>query len=317
MSLAFVFPGQGSQSVGMLAPLAQRYPVVQQTFAHASDVLGFDLWQLTQQGPIDKLNETQNTQPALLVAGVAIWNVWNEKIKQNPIYQPVMMAGHSLGEYTALVCAGAIKFQDAIELVAKRGEFMQQAVPSGQGAMAAILGLSDEAVKSSCADAAQGDVVSAVNFNAPGQVVIAGSFIAVERAIELTQQAGAKRAIKLAVSVPSHCSLMESAAVKLAEQLEQIEIKIPSIPVLNNVDVASETDSVNIRNALKRQLCNPVRWAETIRYMHTHHVANLVECGPGKVLVGLNKRIEKSMTALPVFSPQSLDDAIAKLAHSA
>jgi len=315
MSLAFVFPGQGSQSIEMLAPLAEVYPIVQQTFAHASDVLGFDLWQLVQQGPIDKLNDTQNTQPALLTAGVAIWNVWHEKLKDNPVYQPVLMAGHSLGEYTALVCAGAIDFRDAVELVAKRGEFMQQAVPAGNGAMAALLGLSDEAVRSSCADAAQGEVVSAVNFNAPGQVVIAGATAAVDRAIVLAQQAGAKRAIKLSVSVPSHCQLMEPASEKLSVLLEQVDIKAPMIPVINNVNVAIETDAASIRDALKRQLCNPVRWVETIRNMYENNITCLIECGPGKVLVGLNKRIEKSMTALPVFSPQTLDDAIDKLAH--
>jgi len=315
MSLAFVFPGQGSQSIEMLAPLAEVYPIVQQTFAHASDVLGFDLWQLVQQGPADKLNDTQNTQPALLAAGVAIWNVWNERVKGVPDYMPTLMAGHSLGEYTALVCAGAIEFRDAIGLVARRGEFMQQAVPPGEGAMAALLGLGDDAVRSSCLDAAQGEVVSAVNFNAPGQVVIAGTAAAVDRAITLAQQAGAKRAIKLAVSVPSHCRLMEKAADRLSALLEQIDIKSPAIPVINNVNVSIETDAPSIRGALKQQLCNPVRWVETIRNMHENNITRIVECGPGKVLVGLNKRIEKSMLALPVFSPQTLDDAIEKLAQ--
>ncbi|WP_455206318.1 ACP S-malonyltransferase [Kaarinaea lacus] len=307
MSLGFIFPGQGSQSMGMLASLADVYPVVQQTFATASEVLGFDLWQMVQLGPEAKLNETQNTQPALLCASVAIWRVWNEKQGA----QPGIMAGHSLGEYSALVCSGAIRFEDAVTLVAKRGAYMQEAVPAGEGAMAAILGLSDEQVKSACDDAAQGEVVSAVNFNAPGQVVIAGNAAAVDRAIELCKEAGAKRAVKLAVSAPSHCQLMEPAAERLMEQLQSIDIQAPTIPVLNNVDVASEVNPDKIRYALKRQLCNPVRWVETIQKMHGNGIDRLIECGPGKVLVGLNKRIEKSMIALPIFSPETIEEALA------
>jgi [acyl-carrier-protein] S-malonyltransferase len=307
MSLGFIFPGQGSQSLGMLAALAEAYPVVQETFTAASDVLGFDLWQLVQHGPEEKLNETQNTQPALLTASVATWRVWNDKQGA----QPTVMAGHSLGEYSALVCAGAIKFEDAVSLVAKRGEYMQQAVPAGEGAMAAILGLSDEQVKSACNDAAQGEVVSAVNFNAPGQVVIAGKATAVDRAIELCKEAGAKRAVKLAVSAPSHCELMVPAAERLMEELHSIEIHSPAIPVLNNVDVITEADPDKIRDALKRQLCNPVRWVETIQTMHADGIDRLIECGPGKVLVGLNKRIEKTMVALPIFSPETIDEALA------
>ena len=307
MSLGFIFPGQGSQSMGMLAALAGAYPVVQETFTTASDVLGFDLWQLVQNGPEDKLNETQNTQPALLSASVATWRVWKEKQGM----QPALMAGHSLGEYSALVCAGAIKFEDAVSLVAKRGEYMQQAVPAGEGAMAAILGLSDEQVKSACHDAAQGEVVSAVNFNAPGQVVIAGKASAVDRATELCKEAGAKRAIKLAVSAPSHCELMVPAAERLMEQLRSIDIQSPAIPVMNNVDVKTEIDPDKIRDALKRQLCNPVRWVETIQTMHVDGVDRLIECGPGKVLVGLNKRIEKAMVALPIFSPETIEEALA------
>ena len=239
MSTGFIFPGQGSQSIGMLASLAEAYPVVQQTFTSASDVLGYDLWQLVQNGPEEKLNETQITQPALLTASVATWKVWNEKQGSTP----AIMAGHSLGEYSALVCAGAIAFEDAVLLVARRGEYMQKAVPVGEGAMAAILGLTDEQVKNACSDAAQNEVVSAVNFNAPGQVVIAGSAGAVDRAIDLCKGAGAKRALKLAVSAPSHCSLMEPAAVQLMDQLQSINIQSPSIPVVNNVDVTTETDS--------------------------------------------------------------------------
>lgn len=305
MALGFVFPGQGSQSLGMLAELADKFPIVQQTFAVASDVLGYDLWQLVQQGPEDKLNETQNTQPALLTSSVAIWRVWNEKQGE----QPTIMAGHSLGEYSALVCGGAIQLEDAITLVAKRGEYMQEAVPAGEGSMAAILGLSDEQVKSACNDAAQGDVVAAVNFNAPGQVVIAGSSAAVERAMALCKEAGAKRALKLAVSAPSHCQLMAPAADRLKERLAKVAISAPSIPVINNVDVSMESDADKIRDALVRQLCNPVRWVETIEAMADEGVDRLIECGPGKVLVGLNKRINKEMTVLPVFSPETIEQA--------
>lgn len=306
MALGFVFPGQGSQSLGMLSELAEAFPVVQQTFAMASDALGYDLWQLVQQGPEEKLNETQHTQPALLTSSVAIWRVWNEKQGE----QPSIMAGHSLGEYSALVCAGAIKLEDAITLVAKRGEYMQQAVPAGRGSMAAILGLSDDQVKSACNDAAQGEVVAAVNFNSPGQVVIAGDTAAVERAMELCKEAGAKRALKLAVSAPSHCQLMEPAAERLMERLEKINITTPAIPVINNVDVSVETSADKIRDALRRQLCNPVRWVETVEAMAGKGVDRLIECGPGKVLVGLNKRIVKDMVALPIFSPETIDQAI-------
>lgn len=306
MALGFIFPGQGSQATGMLAELAAAYPVVQQTFATASEVLGYDLWALVQDGPEDKLNETRNTQPALLTAGVAVWRVWNEKQGDCP----TVMAGHSLGEYSALVCAGALQFEDAIKLVSLRGQYMQEAVPVGQGAMAAILGLSDAQVKSACHDAARADVVNAVNFNAPGQVVIAGNTAAVDRAIELCKEAGAKRAVKLPVSAPSHCVLMAPAADRLMKQLQNIDINAPQIPVINNVDVAVENDAETIRDALKRQLCNPVRWVETINKMHADGVDRLIECGPGKVLTGLNKRIEKSMTVMPVFSPDTLDAAL-------
>jgi len=306
MSIGFIFPGQGSQSIGMLAELADQHPVVQQTFAIASDVLGYDLWHLVQQGPEQKLNETQHTQPALLTSSVAVWNVWNEKMGT----KPEMMAGHSLGEYSALVCAGAMQFKDAVALVARRGEYMQDAVPSGEGAMAAILGLADEQVKDACRDAAQGQVVSAVNFNSPGQVVIAGNTAAVERAIALCNEAGAKRAIKLPVSAPSHCQLMMPAAEKLMKRLNEIEIITPAIPVINNADVAAETDPDKIRDALRRQLFSPVRWVETVVKMHSNGIDKLIECGPGKVLVGLNKRIEKTMNAIPVFNPETLAQAL-------
>lgn len=307
MSLAFVFPGQGSQSIGMLADLAQHYPVVTHTFAEASAQLGYDLWQVVQQGPEDKLNQTAVTQPAMLAAGVATWRVW----QQRGGAQPTLLAGHSLGEYTALVCSGAIAFADAIRLVAERGRLMQEAVPAGAGAMAAILGLDDEQVIAVCAQAAQGEVVSAVNFNSPGQVVIAGNKTAVERAVELMKEAGAKRALLLSVSVPSHCSLMEPAAVKLKEQLARIELKSPAIPVINNVDVKAVSSPDEIRDALARQLYRPVRWVETIQGMASQGVTRVIECGPGKVLAGLNKRIDKAMAASAIHDTASVDEALA------
>lgn len=306
MSLAFVFPGQGSQSLGMLKELADSYPVVTATFSEASEALGYDLWQVVQDGPADKLNSTDVTQPAMLAAGVASWRVWNEKGGA----QPSVMAGHSLGEYTALVCAGAIDFKDAIKLVAERGRLMQQAVPAGEGGMAAILGLDDDAVRQACADAAEGDVLEAVNFNSPGQVVVAGSKAAIDRIVVLAKERGAKRALPLPVSVPSHCALMKPAAEKLATVLADISVNTPEIPVINNVDVTASSDSDAIRDALVRQLYSPVRWVETVEKMASDGVDKLVECGPGKVLVGLNKRIDKSMNALALFDPASLDAAL-------
>ncbi|MEW5755926.1 MAG: ACP S-malonyltransferase [Pseudomonadota bacterium] len=307
MSLAFVFPGQGSQSIGMLADLARNYPVVTQTFAEASDRLGYDLWAVVQQGPEDKLNQTAVTQPAMLAAGMATWRVWQQKGGA----KPTLMAGHSLGEYTALVCAGALGFTDAIQLVAERGRLMQQAVPAGEGAMAAILGLTDEQVIDGCAQAGHGEVVSAVNFNSPGQVVIAGKKTAVERAVELMKQAGAKRALLLPVSVPSHCSLMEPAAEKLKEQLARIAIAPPAIPVINNVDVKVVTSPDAIRDALARQLYRPVRWVETIQSMASQGVTRVIECGPGKVLAGLNKRIDKAMASTAIYDTASVDESLA------
>ncbi|MEJ2142045.1 MAG: ACP S-malonyltransferase [Gammaproteobacteria bacterium] len=306
MSLAFVFPGQGSQSLGMLKELAEAFPVVAETFTEASDVLGYDLWQVVQEGPSDKLNSTDVTQPAMLAAGVATWRVWNEKNGD----QPSVMAGHSLGEYTALVCAGAIEFKDAIKLVAERGRLMQEAVPAGEGGMAAILGLDDDAVRQACSDAAQGDVLEAVNFNSPGQVVVAGSKAAIDRIVVLAKERGAKRALPLPVSVPSHCALMKPAAEKLAAILADISISAPGVPVINNVDVATASDADAIRDALVRQLYSPVRWVETVQQMATDGVDKLVECGPGKVLVGLSKRIDKSMNAIALFDPATLDAAL-------
>lgn len=306
MSLAVVFPGQGSQSVGMLAELAGIYPQVQETFAQASAVLGYDLWMLTQSGPETDLNQTHKTQPAMLAAGVAVWRVWRSQNGK----MPAMMAGHSLGEYTALVCAGALDFTDAVRLVAERGRFMQEAVPAGQGAMAAILGLDDVQVVQVCGDAAQGEVVAAVNFNSPGQVVVAGAASAVARAVALAKQAGAKRAIELPVSVPSHCALMIPAAERLAELLQTVTIKSPAVPVLHNADVLGYSDASLIHDALVRQLYNPVRWTETVHAMSGAGVKTLVECGPGKVLVGLNKRIDRDMAALPVYDAATLAAAL-------
>jgi [acyl-carrier-protein] S-malonyltransferase len=306
MTIACVFPGQGSQSVGMLAALAAAYPEVEETFKLASAALDYDLWQLTQQGPETELNRTDKTQPAMLAAGVAVWRVWQKRHGA----QPAFMAGHSLGEYTALVCAGAMDLETAARLVAARGRYMQEAVPAGQGAMAAILGLADEQVRAACDQAAHGEVVAAVNFNSPGQVVIAGHSGAVARAVEIAKQSGAKRAVVLPVSVPSHCSLMGPAAERLALYLHDVEIKPPRIPVFNNVDVTlCETPEI-IRDALVRQLVSPVRWSEIIQAMAGEGVRSVVECGPGRVLVGLNKRIDRDMAALPVQDPVTLDEAL-------
>ncbi len=306
MSLAFVFPGQGSQSVGMLKELAGRFAEVRTTYAEASEVLGYDLWDITCNGPLEKLNSTDITQPAMLAAGVAVWRVWQSQ--NGPL--PQMMAGHSLGEYTALVCADSMAFPDAVKLVAERGRLMQEAVPAGSGAMAAILGLDDDMVKQTCAEAAQGEVVEAVNFNSPGQVVVAGRKTAVERAVELAKEKGAKRAVILPVSVPSHCALMLPAAKKLAAELKNITIQAPTIPVINNVDVASPVRADAIRDALVRQLYKPVRWVEIIRKMADGGVDRLIECGPGKVLVGLNKRIDRKMPAQAIYDPESLAAAL-------
>ncbi|TGY50606.1 ACP S-malonyltransferase [Rodentibacter caecimuris] len=301
---AMVFPGQGSQSIGMLAELADEYPIVIETFKQASDVLGYDLWQLAQQGPVEELNKTWQTQPALLAASVAIYRVWQEKYPQ---FKPEVMAGHSLGEYSALVCTGVLNFQDAIKLVELRGKLMQQAVPEGTGAMYAIIGLDNESIINACKQAEQGEVVSAVNFNSPGQVVIAGAKAAVERAAALCKEAGAKRALPLAVSVPSHCALMKPAADKLATTLETIAVNIPEIAVINNVDVATESESAAIRMALIRQLYSPVRWTETVEKMAQDGVQVLLEIGPGKVLNGLTKRIVSDFQAISVNDLASLN----------
>jgi [acyl-carrier-protein] S-malonyltransferase len=308
MTLAFVFPGQGSQSTGMLDALASEFADVEAAFRVASEVLGYNLWEIVQNGPAEKLNSTEITQPAMLAAGVAVWRVWQAKGGA----QPAMLAGHSLGEYTALVCGGSLAFEDAINLVAERGRLMQEAVPAGTGAIAAVLGLDDDTVRAVCAEAAAGEVVEAVNFNSPGQVVVAGHKAAVERAAELAKAKGAKRALLLPMSVPSHCALMRPAADKLATVLEAVAIQTPQIPVINNVDVAMPTDPAAIRSALVRQLYSPVRWVETVQKMAADGVDRLIECGPGKVLVGLNKRIERNMAAQAVFDPKSLAVALAE-----
>ena len=303
---AFVFPGQGSQTVGMLAELAATYPQVEATFREASDALGYDLWQLVSAGPAEELNKTWQTQPALLAASVAIYRVWQQQGGK----QPTLMAGHSLGEYSALVCAGVIAFADAIKLVELRGKLMQEAVPEGTGAMQAIIGLDDAAIRKACEESAQGQVVSPVNFNSPGQVVIAGNKEAVERAGAACKAAGAKRALPLPVSVPSHCALMKPAADKLAVALENITFNAPAVPVVNNVDVKCESDAAAIRHALVRQLYSPVRWTESVEFMASQGVTQLLEMGPGKVLTGLTKRIVDSLTAAAVNDPTSLAAAL-------
>lgn len=310
MSLAFVFPGQGSQSVGMLNALAGEFPQVQATFAEASQALGYDLWTVIEQGPEETLNRTETTQPAMLAAGVAVWRVWHAQGGA----MPSMLAGHSLGEYTALVCAEAMAFGDAVKLVADRGRFMQEAVPAGQGGMAAILGLDDDAVRQICEQAAQGEVLEAVNFNSPGQVVIAGTAAAVARGVEQARAAGAKRALMLPVSVPSHCRLMHPAAQQMAQRLAGVAIRAPKVPVIHNAHVRSEATADGIRDALVRQIESPVRWVETVRAMVAGGVNRIVECGPGKVLAGLNKRIDKQVETLAVYDPATLRAALEAVA---
>jgi [acyl-carrier-protein] S-malonyltransferase len=310
MKHAFVFPGQGAQSVGMLADLSATYPIVKHTFEEASDVLDYDLWKLSQDGPDETLNQTDKTQPALLAGGVAVWRVWREQGGTVPAF----MAGHSFGEYSALVCAGALEFKEAVSLAQDRGRFMQSAVPEGEGAMAAILGLTDEKIIEICAAVAQDQVVSAVNFNAPGQIVIAGHTAAVNRAVEQAKAAKARRAVLLKVSVPAHSRLMRPAAEKMAKRLTVVSITIPTIPVIHNVDVSIKTEAVNICRALTAQLYHPVRWVETIEKMVSEGVTMLFECGPGKVLTGLNKRIARNQTAKSIRDTKTLAQALEALA---
>lgn len=304
-TLAFVFPGQGSQSVGMMQGWGERAEV-RFTFSEASDALGQDLWALVTDGPADLLNQTINTQPAMLAADIAVWRVWQAVGG----VQPALLAGHSLGEYAALIAAGALGFSDAIKLVRFRAEAMQAAVPEGAGAMAAILGLDDDTVRAVCAEAAAGEVVEAVNLNSPGQVVIAGNKAAVERAMVLAKEKGAKRALPLPVSVPSHSALMLPAAEKLLAHLQTIVIKEPSIPVLHNTDVLTHAEPDAIRAALAKQLHTPVRWVETVQALKAGGMLGVIECGPGKVLTGLGKRIDDGLPTLALVDEASLQAAL-------
>jgi len=305
MKFAFVFPGQGSQSAGMLQPFVESKGV-REVFAEASDVLQQDLWKLVAEGPAEELNSTVNTQPVMLTAGYAVYRAWRDAGGT----EPAVVAGHSLGEYTALVVAGALAFRDALPLVRYRAQAMQEAVPVGAGAMAAILGLEDDVVHAACREAAQGQVVEAVNFNAPGQVVIAGHQPAVERAMATARARGAKRAVMLPVSAPFHSSLLQPAADKLSSYLAKIGVGAPRIPVVNNVDVAMESDPRRIREALARQACKPVRWVEVVRHLAGMGVTHVAECGPGKVLAGLTRRIDGNLQGLAIADPRSLEQAL-------
>jgi len=312
MGLAFTFPGQGSQSIGMLAELAADYRQIQETFAEASEVLGYDLWALSQLGPEARLNATEQTQPAMLAAGVAVARVW--RAAGGPA--PMIAAGHSLGEYAALVYAGSLAFPDAVALVAARGRFMQEAVPEGQGAIAALLGLDDARVLELCesvTDRSAESIVSAVNFNAPGQVVIAGHAGAVEKAIALAGQAGARKAIKLPMSVPVHCELMEPARERLLAKLDEIRLDTPEFPVVHNADNRTHREAAEIRDVLAEQLTRPVRWVESVTRLREYGATILVEPGPGRILTGLNKRIDRSLKAMAVHDGASLDKALTEL----
>lgn len=302
MQLGFVFPGQGSQSVGMLRELAAEFPEITRTFEEGSDALGQDLWVLAQQGPEDRLNRTENTQPAMLCADVACWRVWLQLAGP----RPALMAGHSLGEYAALVCADAIDFRDAVRLVALRGRLMQEAVPDGSGAMAAVLGLEDGQIADICRTAAQGAIVAPVNYNAPGQVVIAGDADAVSRAAAAAKAAGAKRVLPLPISVPSHCALMTGAAERLAEQMRDVAIAPPRVPVVHNATVQTASDPDVIRATLAAQLYSPVRWVDTVHYLVDQGVGRMIECGPGKVLSGLSRRIISTVETESISMPAAL-----------
>lgn len=311
--LAFVFPGQGSQKVGMLAELAAICPQVKDSFAEASEALGYDLWQLVQDGPQEKLNLTEYTQPMLLAASVAAWRVWQSRTA----VQPAWLAGHSLGEFSALVCAGVLGFTDAVCLVRNRGRYMQSAVPVGQGAMAAIIGLDDAAIIEACAAAAAGEVVSAVNFNAPGQVVIAGHAAAVERAMANCKAAGAKRALPLPVSAPFHTALMRPAGEQLAADIEALTFAAPRIPVVHNVHARPECDPAKIKRLLVEQIYSPVRWVECVQFMVAQGVTLTVECGAGKVLSGLNKRIAPALVCQATETPADTEQALAAVMMAA
>jgi [acyl-carrier-protein] S-malonyltransferase len=305
-NLAFVFPGQGSQKIGMLAELAEQNPIIEQTFSEASGVLGYDMWQLIQQGEQDEINLTQRTQPILLTCSVAIYRLWNEQ--QGTV--PSQMAGHSLGEWSALVCANVIDFADGLRIVEARGKYMQQAVPVGQGAMAAIIGLDDQAILNACSEASSLGVVDAVNFNAPGQVVIAGSNNAVERAMEICKSAGAKRALPLPVSAPFHTSLMKPAADNLAEMVNAVTFRAPEVPIMHNVHAKNENDPAVIKALMLEQIYSPVKWVDCVKQLKASGASTLVECGPGKVLSGLAKRIDRELIALATESAADFDAAL-------
>lgn len=305
MNFAFVFPGQGSQSVGMMAAYGES-AVIRQVFAEASDALGQDLWQMVAEGPAELLAQTVNTQPVMLTAGVAVYREWVARGGA----APSLVAGHSLGEYSALVAAGVLDLAEAVKLVRLRAQAMQEAVPQGEGAMAALLGLDEPAAAEACAEAAQGDVVSAANLNSPGQIVIAGSKAAVERAIAAAKARGAKRAVLLPVSAPFHCALMKPAAERLQQRLAEIELRVPTIPVLNNVDVAVEDQPARIKDALVRQAYSPVRWIETVQEIARRGATHVFECGPGKVLAGMTKRIEGSLLGGAIADAASLEETL-------
>jgi [acyl-carrier-protein] S-malonyltransferase len=308
--LAFVFPGQGSQKVGMLADAAASSPIIEATFAEASEALGYDLWALAQQGPQEQQNLTERTQPLLLTASVALWRLWQQRSE----VRPALLAGHSLGEFSALVCAGSLAFADAVKLVRARGQFMQAAVPVGEGSMAAVLGMDDHQIVEICAEvSAQGGVVEAVNFNSPGQVVIAGTVAAVERAIDALKAAGCKRAMPLPVSAPFHTSLMRPAGEQLAQVLEGISLSAPAIPVVHNVHAQTESEPGRIRELLIQQISSPVQWTGCVQFMVSRGIATTVECGPGRVLSGLNKRIDKALTCLGIDDVDGLEQACAAL----
>ncbi|MCV6626326.1 MAG: ACP S-malonyltransferase [Cellvibrionaceae bacterium] len=308
-NLAFVFPGQGSQKIGMLAELSAAHPVVGETFAQASEVLAYDLWDLLQNGEQEQINLTERTQPLLLTASVACWRVWQQQGEA----RPALMAGHSLGEWSALVCAGVVDFKAAVKLVQQRGKFMQAAVPAGEGAMAAIIGLDDDAIKQACREASAEGVAAAVNFNAPGQVVIAGSSTAIDKAIELCKAAGAKRAMPLPVSAPFHTELMRPAAEQLAEQIEATEFNSPVTPVVHNVHAQTETDPARIKALMIEQIYSPVLWVDCVNALKVAGIEQAVECGPGKVLAGLLKRIDRSVAAAGLENPDDFTALAAEL----
>lgn len=310
-TIGFIFPGQGSQKVGMLAEAAASYPIIERTFAEASDAVGYDMWKLVQDGEQERLNLTETTQPVLLTSSVALWRAWLEQDGA----MPVAMSGHSLGEFSALVCAGALDFAAAVQLVKQRGAFMQTAVPIGEGAMAAIIGLDDDAINTVCAEIAadSGKSVSAVNFNSPGQVVIAGHASAVENAGAACKEAGAKRAMPLPVSAPFHTDLMRPAGEKLAEVMATIDIQVPSVPVVHNVNGKTESDPSKIRDLLVEQIYSPVQWVQCVQAMAELGAVRLVECGPGKVLSGLNRRIDKSLESFNIEAPEALLSALESL----